>query len=125
MLSEKNLKMEDAVVPERSIDRLTTLVGEVSGWGDRANITFRREIVAYENGRMLNPHRYYVAASVEICGSGSTISAHGHDHCAALAALLQNIERHYRDLLTVYKQRCLRAREILDEHGINYVKGEL
>lgn len=107
---------EDAL----TLEQLTDLVGEASGWNDRANITFRREI-----DRSSVPHRPYVAVSVEICGGKAPVSAGGADHRCALIALLQNIEMHHREILRWHKQRCARAREILDTHGIYYVKGDL
>jgi len=103
-----------------SLEQLTDLVGEASGWNDRANITFRREI-----DRSSVPHRSFVAVSVDICGSQKTVSAGGADHRAALVALLQGIEMHHREILRWHKQRCVRTREILDAHGVYYVKGDL
>ena len=104
-----------------TLEQLTDLVGEASGWNDRANISFRREIT----DRATVPHSHYVAVGVEICGSGKTVSAGGTDHRKALIALLQAIERHHREILRWHKQRCVRAREILDAHDIYYVKGDL
>jgi len=106
---------------ELTLEQLTELVGEASGWGDRANITFRRDV-----DRSSVPHRSLVAVAVGICGSrDTTVSATGSDHRSALVALLQNIESHHREILRWHKQRCARTREILDEHGIYYVKGDL
>ena len=104
-----------------TLEQLTDLVGEACGWNDRANITFRREVV----DRTSVPHRFHVAVSVEICGSSATVSASGADHRAALVALLQGIEMHHREILRWHKQRCVRTREILDAHGVYYVKGDL
>lgn len=103
-----------------TLKQLTDLVGVASGWNDRANITFRQEI-----DRSSVPHRSRVAVSVEICGGSAAVSADGADHCNALIALLQRIESHHREILRWHKQRCEKAREILDEHGIYYVKGAL
>lgn len=103
-----------------SLEQLTDLVGEASGWNDRASITFRREI-----DRSSVPHRPYVSVSVGICGSKEAVSAGGADHRTALVALLQNIEMHHREILRWHKQRCVRAREILDAHGVYYVRGDL
>jgi phosphotransferase system HPr-like phosphotransfer protein len=105
---------------ELTLEQLTDLVGEACGWNDRANITFRREI-----NRESVPHWAFVSVSVSICGSGVSVSASGSDHRKALIALLQNIEMHHREILRWHKQRCVRAREILDEHAIYYVKGDL
>jgi hypothetical protein len=104
-----------------TLEQLTDLVGEASGWGDRANIAFRRGIADRETV----PHRYHVAVSVDICGSKTTVSATGADHRHALIVLLQNIEMHHKEVMRWHKQRCVRAREILDAHDIYYVKGEL
>lgn len=106
---------------ELTLEQLTDLVGEASGWNDRANIVFRREVVDRETV----PHTYHVGASVGICGTDKSVSAHGADHRKALIALLQNIEMHHREILRWHKQRCVKAREILDEHAIYYVKGDL
>ena len=103
-----------------TLEQLTDLVGEASGWNDHANITFRREF-----DRSSVPHRPFVAVSVPICGGSATVSAAGTDHRQALIALLQNIEMHHREILRWHKQRCERTREILDTHGIYYVKGAL
>lgn len=108
-------------VDDLTLEQLTDLVGEASGWGDRANITFRREIM----NREADQPRYHVAVSVDICGSQTTVSAVGTDHRKALVALLQRIEMHHREILRWHKQRCERAREILDAHAIYYVKGDL
>lgn len=104
-----------------TLEQLTDLVGEASGWNDRANITYRREIVDRETV----PHRHHIAVSVDICGSKTTVSASGSDHRKALISLLQNIEMHHKEVLRWHKQRCVRAREILDAHDIYYVKGDL
>lgn len=104
-----------------TLEQLTDLVGEASGWNDSANISFRREIT----DRVTESYRYHVAVSVNICGSQTTVSAGGSDHRKALIALLQNIEMHHREVLRWHKQRCVRAREILDAHDIYYVKGDL
>jgi hypothetical protein len=103
-----------------TLEQLTDFVGEASGWGNSANITFRREV-----DRSSVPHRPYVAVSVEICGGHATVSAGGTDHRAALVALLKNIEMHHREILKWHKQRCTRTREILDAQDIYYVKGDL
>jgi hypothetical protein len=104
-----------------TIEQLTALVGTASGWSDGASITFRREALVDEYA----PPRYWVSVSVEICGSPSTVSAGGVDHRAALIDLLVEIEAHHSRILRWHKQRCLRAREILDESGVYYVKSEL
>lgn len=105
---------------ELTLEQLTDLVGDASGWGDRANITFRLDRAHSVQ------ERTYVAAAVGICGSkDTTVSASGADHRAALVSLLQRIESHHREVLRWHKQRCTRAREILDAHGIYYVKGDL
>lgn len=105
-----------------TLEQLTDLVGEASGWFDRANITFRREITDRETV----PHRHHIAVNVDICGSKTTtVSAGGADHRKALIALLQNIEMHHREVLRWHKQRCQRTREILDAHDIYYVKSDL
>jgi len=111
---------EAATADDLSLEQLTDLVGEASGWNDRANITFRREI-----DRSRVPHRSYVAVSVEICGGKASVSAGGADHRKALVALLQNIEMHHREIARWHKQRCVRTREILDAHGIYHVKEDL
>jgi len=116
-----NANEKPVTANDLTLEQLTDLVGEASGWNDRANITFRREIDRSSNV----PHRSFVAASVEICGSKTVVSAGGADHRRALLALLQNIEMHHREILRWHKQRCVKAREILDEHGIYYVKGDL
>lgn len=106
---------------ELTLEQLTTLVGEASGWGDRVNITFR-----INRERDSVPPRTFIAAAVGICGSKDTsVSASGSDHRAALVSLLQNIESHHREVLRWHKQRCATAREILDAYGIYYVKGDL
>jgi hypothetical protein len=111
---------KEKLVDDLTLEQLTDLVGEASGWNERANITFRREI-----DRSRVPHRAYVAVSVGICGGDATVSAGGPDHKKALAALLQNIEMHHRGIMRWHKQRCERARDILDAHGIYYVGGAL
>ncbi len=115
-------KKEAQVLPadDLTLEQLTDLVGEASGWNERANITFRREI-----DRSSVPHRAFVAVSVDICGGGSTVSAGGLDHRKALVALLVNIEMHHREIARWHKQRCVRAREILDAYGIYHVGGDL
>jgi len=113
-------KEQAATVDDLTLEQLTDLVGEASGWNDRANITFRREI-----DRSSVPHRPYISVSVEICGSKEAVSAGGTDHRKALVALLQNIEMHHREILRWHKQRCVQTREILDVHGVYYVKGAL
>lgn len=92
-----------------TLEQLTDLVGEVSGWGERASITFRREI-----DRSSVPHRSLISVCVEICGSKTTVSAVSSDHRLALVALLQGIESHHREILRWHKQRCIRAREMGD-----------
>jgi hypothetical protein len=107
-------------IDDLTLEQLTDFVGEASGWGDRANITFRRDV-----DRSSVPHRTFVAASVEICGGGNAVSASGADHRKALGALLCNIEMHHREMLRWHKQRCQRTRTFLDAHGIYYVNGDL
>lgn len=107
-----------------TLEQLTDLVGEASGWNDRANITFRREVTRESLDRTTEP-RYHVAVSVDICGSKTTVSAGGADHREALIALLKRIEMHHCEIMRWHKQRCVRTREILDAHDIYYVKGDL
>jgi hypothetical protein len=111
---------EPVAADDLTLEQLTDLVGEASGWNDRTNITFRREV-----DRSNVPHRSFISVSVGICGSKEAVSAGGADHRRALLALLQNIEMHHREILRWHKQRCVTAREILDAHGIYYVKGDL
>lgn len=126
MTLSKEKPIEELTLPKKkqledlTLDQLTDLVGEASGWGERANLTFRREI-----DRSSVPHRAYVAVSVDICGEKASVSAGGFDHCKALVALLKNIEMHHREVLRWHKQRCVRAREILDAYDVYYVKGDL
>ena len=88
-------------------------------------VHFNADDVRREINRESVPHRPFVSVSVSICGSGASVSASGSDHRKALIALLQNIEMHHREILRWHKQRCARTREILDEHAIYYVKGDL
>lgn len=113
-MTATSAKEKPTTVDDLPLEQLTDLVGEASGWNDRAHITFRRE-----------PYRSYVAVSVEICGGKATVSAGGADHRKALVALLTNIEMHHREILRWHKQRCEKVREILDGHAIYYGKGDL
>ena len=100
-----------------TIEQLTDLVSEMSGWGndsDSVPITFRRE-------RPFTTH----IASVALRGSGTLLSGRGDDHRAALVDLLKTIEGHLHSSLQWTKQRCVRAQAILDAHGIDYVKRDL
>ena len=116
MKDDPETKRMTQMKEDLTLEQLIDLVGEASGWGV-ANITFRCKVIA--------EHQYYVGTCVGICGSDKTVSAGGSDHRSALVALLKNIEMHHAEILRWHKQRCVRAREILDALGIYYVKGDL